>query len=265
MKKKNQKPYFECWYFKEQAEDDICIFVPKFFYDEEGRATASLDMRLSDRHWHFEFPHPVNMNLRGSLFLVLGKCVFTEVCMHLDIDEPGLTIKGDIYFDHEFGGGRVSRRRKIWALEQSLSGELIVNGRKISFDGGKGYLEELRGLQAEGGQEENPGFWSQCSWFGDKAFRIVCGGSARRCFASIDQDGYQIRMAWWKGAKTEYMAEDGFRLRQGRYVLEGWRSEESQISGGEQTVRYRLTHRGDVLFDEISQRAVYLCQSYPDV
>lgn len=255
MKKRNKKPYFESWYFREQAEDFDCSFTVRIDYDETGRMTGSLDVHLPCGSWHFDYAHPVNMNLRGSLFLVLDRSVFTEACIHLDLEEPGLTIKGDIWFERDFGGGRVDLRRKIWAMEQELSGELLVNGKLVTFDGGKGYLEERRSLLARPDQPAQPtrSFWTQCNWFGERNFRLVCGGSKRRCFAWIDQDGYPIRMTGWKGAQVEYVYDGGFRMRQGRYVLEGWYSKDHPG-----TVRYRLTHGSDVLFDEISQRAVYL-------
>ncbi|MBR4020677.1 MAG: hypothetical protein IKI99_05135, partial [Firmicutes bacterium] len=98
MKRRKKKPYFESWYFKEQTADFTCAFTVQIDYDEEGRMTGHLDVMLAEGQWHFDYAHPVNMNLRGSLFLVLDKNVFTEACIHLDIDEPGLTIKGDIYF-----------------------------------------------------------------------------------------------------------------------------------------------------------------------
>lgn len=262
MKKRNKKPYFESWHFREQAEDFDCSFTVRIDYDETGRMTGSLDVHLPCGSWHFDYAHPVNMNLRGSLFLVLDRSVFTEACIHLDLEEPGLTIKGDIWFERDFGGGRVDLRRKIWAMEQELSGELLVNGKLVTFDGGKGYLEERRGFCDKQSQTARS-FWTQCNWFGEKPFRIACGGYGRHCFAIIDQNGYPIRLAGWKGGKIEYMCESSFRISQGRYVLEGWRSSEASPDCLDQTVRYRLTHGGDVLFDEISQRAgyVYGCAS----
>ncbi|MBR3786626.1 MAG: hypothetical protein IKJ77_09485 [Firmicutes bacterium] len=256
MKRRKKKPYFESWYFREQAGDFTCAFTVLIDYDEEGRMTGHLDVAIPDGQRHLDYAHPVNMNLRGSLFLVLDKNVFTEACIHLDIDEPDLTIKGDIYFDRDFGGCRVGLRRNIWAMEQVLSGELTVNGREISFDGGKGYLEETRGLASAAPADT---FRTQCNWFGDRSFRILCGADGDRCFAVIDQDGYPIRLAWWKGAKLEYLTRAGFRMRQRSYVLECWRSEETCESCLDQTVRYRLTCKGDVLFDEISTRAGYTC------
>ena len=260
MKKRTKKPYFESWYFREQALDGTCEFTVRIDYDEEGRMTGSLDVEMPSGKWHFTYAHPVNMNLRGSIFLVLDRCVFTEACIHLDIDEPGLSIKGDIWFERDFCTGIpiVGLGRKIWAMEQELSGELWVNGREFSFVGGKGYLEARLGREVETSEAACPQLWTQCNWFGEKPLRIVCGGWNRKCFAVIDQGGYPIRLAWWKGAKLEYACESAFRMGQGRYVLEGWRAQETNSDQPDQTVRYRLTHGSDVLFDEISQRAGYI-------
>lgn len=254
MKKQNKKPYFESWYFREQAAGFDCAFTVRIDYDEKGKMTGRLIIELPCGRWQLDYAHPVNMNLRDSLFVVLGKNVFTEACIHLDIDEPGLSIKGDIYFEEEWGKARVGLRRKIWAMEQALSGEIFVNGKLVGYDGGKGYLESVRDAMSDWPKRQ---FWTQCNWFGERPFRIVCGGYGRHCFAIIDQDGYPVRMAGWKGAKVEYMCGGNFRMSQGRYVLEGWRATEDALDRLNQTVRYRLTHGDDILFDEISRRAVY--------
>lgn len=252
MKRRKKQSYFEQWYFREQAADCTCTFTIRINYDEEGQMQGILDVELPDGNRRLCYAHPVNMNLKESLFLVLEKNVFTESCIHLDIDEPGLSIKGDIYVEREYGQcRRIGIKRKIWALEQELSGVLLVNGREISFAGGKGYLEERCGLTSVLAADS---LYTQCNWFGGRPFRIVCGSTNQSCFAVIDQDGYPIRFAAWKGAKLEYASKDGFRMRQRKYILEGWRAE-----GNGATVRYRLTHKGDVLFDEISRRAVYEC------
>lgn len=248
MRNKKRKEGRQTWYFRELAEDFTCSFLVSIVTNQEGRMKGELEVKLQDKTWKFYYPHPVNMNLRGSLFLVLDKNVFTEACIHLDIDESGLQLKGDIYFEEETGRMRLGRKRKIWALEQELSGEVLVNGIPVNFDGGKGYLEEMALGQEPAGAQ----FYSQCNWFGEKPSRIVCGGRERHCFAVLDQDGYRVHLAGWKGARVEYMNKQGFRMAQGHYVLEGWCCE-----GSSSTVRYRLSHEGDVLFDEISRRAVY--------
>ena len=314
MKKKRN--YFEGWYFREQTEDLTIAFVPTLHYDEEGRMTGSLQVILPEKSWFFAYDHPVNMNLPDSLFVVLGKNVFTEACIHLDIDEPGLRIKGDIYFDREPGAKLhvmgplglplVSRllpcAHKIWATEQELSGELEIlaggapletkprkgtgdcadvahrgNGKVFSFNDGKGYMEADYGKTFP-----KTYFWTHCNWFDEKNLRIACAGvelsfagyrgAFLGCFACIDQDGYKVKLATYLGARVEHFSADGFRIRQGKYVFEGWKMEGKPVklqsprdgAMGEKTdeyltctVRYKLSRGGEVIFDEISQRAAY--------
>lgn len=292
MMKKKKRNCFEGWYYREQSENLTIAFIPALHYDEEGRMSGSLQVVLPEKSWFITYPHPVNMNLKDSLFVVLGKNVFTEACIHLDIDEPGLCIKGDIYFDRDFGtkfhvmgpmglpviSQMMPCRHRIWVMEQELSGELWINGEAVSFDGGKGYMEEDSGKTFPKSY-----FWSQCNWFGEKPLRISCaavelpltgsGKTLMGCFACIDQNGYRLKLATYRGARVEEFSPDGFRIRQGKYVLEGWKMEgkpvklqtplgsamsESTEEYPECIVRYRLSHNGeDVLFDEISQRAAY--------
>ena len=298
MKKKRN--CFEGWYYREQSKDLTIAFIPALHYDEEGHMTGSLQVVLPEKSWSISYDHPVNMNLKDSLFVVLGKNVFTEACIHLDIDEPGLYIKGDIYFDRDYGTKfhvmgplrlplislAASRLlpcgHHIWAMEQVLSGELeirafgcgsvMAGGRTVDFKGGKGYLECDYGKTFPTSY-----FWSHCNWFEEKSLRITCAGvelSGERlgCFACIDQNGYRLKLATYRGAKIETFSPEGFRIRQGKYLLEGWKMEgkpvplraplgnamsEATDQYLECTVRYRLTRSDDVLFDEISQMAAY--------
>lgn len=125
-------------------------------------------------------------------------------------------------------------------------------------------------------------FWSQCNWFGEKNLRISCSGvelpftggkgSLMGCFVCIDQNGYKVKLATYRGARIEEISPDGFRIRQGKYVFEGWKMEgkpvklqaplgsvmsETTEEYVECTVRYKLSHGGETIFDEISQRAAY--------
>lgn len=286
-----RKKYFEGWYFREQSGNFTIAFIPELSYDEEGHMTGSLQVVLPEKTWYFEYSHPVNMNLKDSLFVVLGKSVFTEACIHIDIEEPELSIKGDIYFDREPGARfhvmgplglpLISKlmpcSHKIWAMEQELSGELNICGKTFSFNGGKGYMEEDRGRTFP-----RTYFWSHCNWFGEKNLRITCSGvelsfAGERgkftgCFACIDQNGYKVKLATYLGAKVESFSDAEFCIRQGRYVLEGWKMEgrpvilrspregkmgETTEEYVECTVRYKLSHGGETIFDEISQRAAY--------
>jgi len=295
--KKKKRNCFEGWYFREQSRDLTIAFIPALHYDEEGRMTGSLQVVFPEKSWFIAYDHPVNMNLPDSLFVVLGKNVFTEACIHLDIDEPGLSIKGDIYFDHEPGAkfhvmgplgvpgvagllktaGMLPCGHKIWAMEQELSGGLLINGEEVTFDGGKGYMEEDHGTTFPKNY-----FWTQCNWFGEKPLRISCAGvelpfaggrkTLMGCFACIDQGGYKVKLATYRGAKVEAYSQEGFRIRQGKYLLEGWKMEGKPVKlqaplGSAMserteeylkcTARYKLSHNGETIFDEISQRAAY--------
>lgn len=289
MKKKRN--YFEGWYFREQSGNFTVAFIPELSYDQNGHMTGSLQVVLPEKTWYYVYPHPVNMNLPDSLFVVLGKNVFTEACIHLDIEEPDLYIKGDIYFDCEPGARfhvmgplglpliakHMPCSHKIWAMEQEISGELVICGKKFSFNGGKGYMEEDRGRRFPKSY-----FWSQCNWFGEKPLRISCAGaelplfgkksSFKGGFVCIDQNGYKVKLATYRGAKVEQFSASGFSIRQGKYRFEGWKMEGNPVTlkspregkMEEETkeylecaIRYKLSCDGETIFDEISNRAAY--------
>ncbi len=282
---KGKKNCFEGWYFRQQAKDFTCAFIPAISYDEEGRMKGSLQVVLPHKAWTFYYGHPVNINMKDSLFVVLDKNVFTDGCIHLDIDEPDLRIKGDIYFDdepaakfHVMGPLDVLPlpcKHKIWAMEQTLSGVLAINGKAVSFDGGKGYLEADYGRSFP-----DKYFWTHCNWFRRADLRITCAAAEmpvagkffRGCFACIDNHGEKIKLATYKGCRIEHYSPSGFRMRQGKYLLEGWKMEGTPVTlrspvNGQLTgrteeylvcrVRYRLEKDGKVIFDEIGCGAAY--------
>ena len=84
MKKTN---FFEGWYFKEQCRELTIDFIPEVSYDETGKLTGSLQIVLPDRSYYYTYENPINMNLNRTMFIVMEKNVFTDACIHVDIEE----------------------------------------------------------------------------------------------------------------------------------------------------------------------------------
>ena len=101
--KSKKRNYFERWYFRLQSEKLTMVLIPEILYGEDGTSLGRLQVLFPNGVYSYTYEYPVNMELSGSLFVVLGRNVFTEACLHLDLDQPDLRIKGDIYFDDEVG------------------------------------------------------------------------------------------------------------------------------------------------------------------
>lgn len=233
MKKTN---FFEGWYFKEQCEELTIAFIPEVSYDEDGKLSGSLQIVLPDRSYYYTYQNPINMNLNRTMFIVMEKNVFTDACIHIDIEEEDLMIKGDIYFDREKGRKfnvmgpltvfPLPCKHGILSMEQRLSGTLEIDGKVYDFNGGKGYLETDFGKSFP-----RRYMWSQCNWFDSTDCQIAVAAATiplgpipiMGTFACINYEGQRYKLATYKGAEVEKIGEKGFKITQGPYIFEGRR------------------------------------------
>ncbi len=176
------------------------------------------------------------MNLNRTMFIVMEKNVFTDACIHIDIEEEDLMIKGDIYFDREKGRNfnvmgplavfPLPCKHGILSMEQRLSGTLEIDGKVYDFNGGKGYLETDFGKSFP-----RRYMWSQCNWFGSTDCQIAVAAATiplgpipiMGTFACINYEGQRYKLATYKGAEVEKIGEKGFKITQGPYIFEGRR------------------------------------------
>lgn len=282
MKKIN---FFEGWYFKEQSAELTIAFIPEVSYDEKGTPSGSLQIVLPDRSYYYTYKNPINMNLNRTMFIVMEKNVFTDACIHIDIEESDLKIKGDIYFDDAAGRafnvmGPLSVfplpcKHGILSMEQRLSGSLEIDGKVYDFDGGKGYLETDYGKSFP-----ERYMWSQCNWFGRTNCQIAVAAATiplgpfpiMGTFACINYEGQRYKLATYKGAEVEKIGEKGFKITQGPYIFEGRRQggqaielKSPEMGKMESATReylacnmeYRLRKRGVEIFYVRSSRGSY--------
>ena len=282
MKKTN---FFEGWYFKEQCKELTIAFIPEVSYDEKGNLSGSLQIVLPDRSYYYTYKNPINMNLNRTMFIVMGKNVSTDACIHIDIAEKDLQIKGDIYFDREAGRkfnvmGPLSIfplpcKHGILAMKQQLSGSLEIDGEVYDFDGGTGYLETDYGKSFP-----RRYMWSQCNWFGRTDCQIAVAAATipmgplniMGTFACINYKGQRYKFATYKGAEVEKIGEEGFKITQGPYIFEGRRKggtavelkspEMGKMASATReylvcNVEYRLRKRGEELFHVKSRNGSY--------
>lgn len=281
MKKKN---YFEGWYFKLQTEAITMAFIPEVSGDRSGQLSGSLQIVMEEEAFFIEHEFPAKMEMKKGLYLVLGKNVFTDVCIHLDIDEENIKIKGDVYFDDIGAKFNVMGplnyipmqcKHGILSMEQRLSGKLSVNDKEINFDGGKGYLETDYGHSFP-----STYLWSQCNWFDEGECRIAMAAATlpfgrhkvMGTFICIDYLGKKYKFATYKGAEVLGISSSGFTINEGPYTFEGRREggvpvelkspENGEMNGVTKeylrcTMEYTLKKRGEEIFSLKSDKASF--------
>ena len=226
-------PYFEGWYFKHQnRQGQILALIPAFHTDREGRRTASLQVISGDKSWWLEYPEA--QVSRRPLQVQVGQCSFGSRGMELQIRREGLSLQGalqygpftplrsDIMGPFRFFAGMQCSHGVI-SMGHSLSGTLELNGERLDFTGGTGYIETDRGRSFPSRY-----LWTQCVWDGAEQGSLMLAiaaiplpvGSFTGCICSVLYQGREYRLATYRGARIEAWSPSGAAIRQGRYRLE---------------------------------------------
>jgi len=157
----NKKNYFEGWYFKHVSRDlgHVYSFIPgvsltgnnphSFIQVINGITgkTDYLSYSLEEFSWD-----------KKSLVIRVGKSVFTENHIDLDIDKDGIRVKGRLTYRNNvkypkrlFSPGIMGWysfipfmecKHGIVSVNHDIDGEIIINGNALDFTAGKGYIEK---------------------------------------------------------------------------------------------------------------------------
>lgn len=289
--------YFEGWYFKHQKKKNTICFIPGMQVDKEGNASAFI--QIIDRKNSFFIKYPIEEyeRHREGLYVRIGENLFTARGIKLNINKKGIMVKGKIRYGELSPIGypimgpfaylpMMGCKHEIVSMNHSLRGSLIVQGRKISFDDGNGYIEGDRGSTFPKSY-----FWTQCNSFRRKNSSITAAVAdinflsksnktwipnfikerpVRGCLALIHHEGKTYRLATYLGAGVVALGDGVVCLRQGKkslLITTGIRKPRKLLApnNGEMSrkiyedvscyARYRFFIRGTKVFDLRSSHA----------
>ena len=223
-------PYFEGWYFKQQnPQGQTLALIPAFHIDRDGRRTASLQVISKDQAWWLEYPEahlkvsrqPFQVQIRQSSFGSQG------IDLHIRQDNlslcgslrygPFTALRSDIMGPFRFFAGMQCSHGVI-SMGHSLSGTLKLNGERLDFSDGIGYIETDRGRSFPSRY-----LWTQCVW--DRPMLAIATiplpvGGFTGCICSVLYCDQEYRLATYRGVKIEAWSSAGAVIRQGKYRLE---------------------------------------------
>lgn len=231
--RKKKKSYFEGWYFKQQSKDHTLAVIPAFHVDAQGRECGTLQVITGEDSWMFHFPAGTFEACTGRLAIRLGKNLFTEKGIRLDLHGQGINLEGTIRFDHFLPPEKdvmgpfsmipcMQCSHQVLSLHHRLRGSIRLNKEKISFSGGTGYLEKDRGRSFP-----RQYLWTQCSFEEQGPGCIMAAvadvpflfGSFQGCICTILYQGEQLRLATYTGAKVVTAAKNILIIRQREWEL----------------------------------------------
>ena len=284
---KGTGPYFEGWYFKHQnTQGQTLALIPAFHIDREGRRTASLQVISKNQAWWLEYPEAQLHISRRPFQVQIGQSRFDEQRIDLHIQQDGLSLQGtlrygpftalrsDIMGPFRFFAG-MQCSHGVVSMGHPLKGALELNGERLDFSGGTGYIETDRGRSFPSRY-----LWTQCLFGGPERDSLMLAtatiplpvGGFTGCICSIFYGGREYRLATYRGARIEAWSSSGAVIRQGNYRLEAeLLSERRQplrapVEGRmERTiheslcaeVRYRFWHGDRLLFQHTDPNASF--------
>jgi tocopherol cyclase len=281
MKKRKQKnSYFKGWYFKNQMGDYCISFIPSLHIDAYGKQSASLQVIMPQGSYQLTFPAKEIKISKRRLSICIGENVFNQKGIRMNLHSERLSITGTLRFSqftslpYDIMGPFRSLpflqcHHKIYSLSHKVNGSLLVNGMRINFHQGMGYVEG-----DEGSCFPRNYLWSQCSFSDHDEHALMVSiadvalgpYSFPGCIAVVLYNNRQYRFATYLGARIRKYSRREIWLQQGCYDLRLKLIKEDEHCllapvKGQMTrtvyesvtarVHYRFRRKGKIIFDFI--------------
>lgn len=244
------RPYFEGWYFKlvDVAEQHRYAIIPGIFRGQDpagDHAFVQVLDGMTGRATYHRYPADAFAAEPDRFAVTVGPNFFSANHLSLDIDDPDLRIAGDVtctgltpwpVMPGSIGAmgwyGWITFMEcyhGVVSLDHTLGGALTVDGERIDFSGGRGYIEK------DWGQAFPLAYiWSHSNHFSAPGTSLMAsiahipwGSRAFRGFTiGLLHDGMLYRFATYSGAWVERLnitdSTVDWAVRDDRCRLELW-------------------------------------------
>lgn len=280
-----RRNYFEGFYFKQQGKDGTLALIPAFHVNSAGRRSASLQVITGEGSYFIPFPAAGFSAKKDVLQVRVGKNIFEDKGLRLDLSAKGIELRGQLHFGplkrpaYDIMGPYclvpfLQCRHSLFSLYHRVDGEVVLNGRRMMFDGGAGYIEGDRGRSFP-----NSYLWTQCTWQNTCVMLSAAdipwpGGSFTGVIGTVYTGGREYRLATYLGAKPLCIERGFLVVQQGEYLLKARLIRQNPHplhapSLGEMSrtvrespacrVQYKFLVRGKPVCEFISDRASFEC------
>ncbi|WP_052446833.1 tocopherol cyclase family protein [Candidatus Soleaferrea massiliensis] len=224
--------FFEGWYLKHQKGTDVLAFIPGMQVGPDGKKEAFIQIITDQKSYYLPFAY-TQFKAHPSRFAVcIGKSVFSERGVKLDIDTPEVRCTGTVHYGAfvppktpmmgPFALKSMQCNHEILSLYHPLRGRITLNGRTYELSGGSGYIEKDWGTSFP-----KEYLWMQCGGFLGRDNCVMASvadvpvgrGSFLGCICSVYYQDREYRLATYRGARVLYWDSDGLFVKQGSYRL----------------------------------------------
>jgi tocopherol cyclase len=225
-------PFFEGWYFKMVSADQqtrYAVIPGIFLSDDPSKHHAFIQVfdGVSGAATYHRFPAEAFEAARDRFYVRIGDNEFSTERIRLDIDDEQRTIHGELQFDNVIGWPVTVDSPGImgpfgWlqfmecyhgvlGLDHGVRGKLTVDGARLDFTGGRGYIEK------DWGQSFPSGWvWMQTNHFAQPGTSLTAS-TANIPFKVLEFNGFIVglwhhgelhRFTTYAGGKTECLNID---------------------------------------------------------
>ncbi len=222
-----KQEYFKGWYFKCTSENQTIAFIPSLHY-YGGEKKILLQMITDNEAFSLSFSY-----MRYSekiLSVIMGRNIFSEKGIKLDIETDKLTAKGVLRFGkltpirYDIMGPFkfvpfMQCRHSVYSMSHRVDGKITLNGKKYVFLNGAGYIEGDRGTSFPSRY-----IWTQ-SGFTNGSLMLsvadipVLGFGFTGIIGIVMLNGTEHRIATYLGAKLKHIGDNTVIVSQGDYEL----------------------------------------------
>lgn len=219
--------YFKGWYFKCSTNNKSIAFIPAY-HRSNGIETASLQIITDDAV--FNIPFTSLEYSEKPLCVNIGKCVFSEKGIKLNIKNDKLTIGGELRFKcispirYDIMGPfcfvpLMQCRHSVYSMRHLVDGQITLNGQHLNFKNGLGYIEGDSGYSFP-----DRYIWTQCCFENGSLMLSVAdipmfGFHFTGIIGVVLIDGKEYRIATYLGARLKYIEKNTVTVKQGAYEL----------------------------------------------
>jgi hypothetical protein len=251
-----KKSFFEGWYFKHQAGNNVLAFIPGYSTDADGKSSAFLQIIMNESSYSIPFSIDNFSIDRRRRIIRLGNNSFGRKGIKININTADIRIQGLINY------GKISPIRynimgyfkyfpfmeckhEILSMYHKVYGCIICNGRKYNFKPGTGYVEKDLGYSFPKTYQ-----WVQCSQFAENLCSVFLsiadipyhGINFTGCICNILYQGREYRLATYLGVKILKNTKKEICLKQSRYLLRIFLDEKTSGAIGEASGNTSFSH-----------------------
>lgn len=218
--------YFEGWYFKivDATEKYAFAIIPGISMDKSGERHAFIQILDGKKctSEYFRFPTDEFKHATKKFELHIGDNFFSHHTLKLNLE----TVQGNLFFTENIPWSKMLGAQgimgwygfvpfmecyhSIMSLNNTLSGELIIDGKAIDFTNGKGYIEKDWGVS----------FPSAWIWLQSNHFHQNLNDKSISLFASVAKipwlgtafNGFIVGF-WFEGKLYKFATYNGSRYK----------------------------------------------------